>query len=1329
MKRIGLIFLLFIFLTGSLPARSAVNPPAQPQGASPASAFRPDSIPAPIQGAPKPTIQVSPNHGLPGAALAVSGQGVAPYPGVRLVWLDEETTATLQVVDLDGSGDYNAAIHIPDTLSPGPGRVCAAVTGTDLAAFECVVISVDAPTPGSLSGALPLTGVANRSPALPSAIDASLNLYDQQGNIVAGVPIQNNGTFTLNNVPPGTYTAGVAGSVPVPVQNGTVIVRSGQQATFNPVPYEQCTKASVVAVRLTPTGKATSIFDFGSYANYWPYTEAGPKVVFQVDMQVINGATLGLIAVKVDQNDGGEWVFAAVDPPASGSTYEFSRWVADADVGIRDFSFEPIVSYPTQGCQVEFASRRVHIIEHPMQINPLQGYNDRRVNDLVWDGNQYVFDVKIHSNYDGYPIIIPFFSIDGEKKLPVTFPDPPPALDYLGLVENINGGSAYNMVGTLDLDGNVTFQMLHVRSRSSPMNIVDAIKNTAPLLPEGSSLPTGIRASAPSSGIPAFALQQVGTDLVERLRQVNYDIPPTTLFDFSETIPVYEGVIFSAAGLANLRVSISLNINGDMLYQGTIRPLAPEVSALGSINVRPSLDIEVIIDALFGVASAGGTAHTEAEVRFPIQMDSNDDRYVWMPDPCMKLKVTFYLWVRANLLFASGSWSSDPEVLLDYTEGICHALENGMQSPNAPSQDPPRLLAAPSVTSGPGGRMLAAYIEDSAPDAPNPAPRVMARFWDAANEQWGAAAALTDGAHMVQDPAAAFYGPNGRAMVAWTENPISLVEEEAAGEDLNAILKRQEIYYATYDGSQWSAPVRLTNDLLPDGQAAIAGDNQGITLAWLSDTDENLGTRLDWRIAVREWNGSSWTDVELLNGSVLEASNYQVSVDRQEVSGNSERVLAWTVDGDGDLGTTGDRHIEVFDWDGTTWKKDATNSLPLRAEAPQVAFIPGGQDVYMTYIVRNNDKSGSSGGLGNTGVLQTARRDYGSGWSKFPVLDVNGDAVRVEEPRLDVGPDGEALVLMRRFGAVSTNGELGQMAYSQLKDTGEAYPPLYLTDEARQHWQPALAINQASSQAVFLDVNRSAPLSSQTILAASPLKAASTGVHPDLGSVQLSTASDPVESALIEPGADPALDPGLQVSQYHADPGATVMVTTTVRNIGRGIAEGVVVSLYSGEDPGGTLIDYIPIGDLAFNQSQTITFTVAAEAGSQPVYAKVTASSANINTANDTAAASLGQLLVPEMVYIQPSPTEGRALQVAWQAPAMPGIAGFRVLRSLTSGGPYELVGETTRTLYTDLLLQGGTTYYYVVQTFDAGGAVSAFSAEVSATLPSRGLYLPMVVK
>jgi hypothetical protein len=247
----------------------------------------------------------------------------------------------------------------------------------------------------------------------------------------------------------------------------------------------------------------------------------------------------------------------------------------------------------------------------------------------------------------------------------------------------------------------------------------------------------------------------------------------------------------------------------------------------------------------------------------------------------------------------------------------------------------------------------------------------------------------------------------------------------------------------------------------------------------------------------------------------------------------------------------------------------------------------------------------------------------------------------------------------------------------------------------------------------------------------SPLKTASVGAQPASEVIPLSVTEDSLESATIEVGADPALDPLLEVSQLHASPGTPITVTTTVRNIGRGLAGAVKVGLFAGEAPAGSLIEEITVGDLTFNQSETIEFLVTAATGNQPVYAEVTDSCANIDTTNDLASTSLGELLPPGMVFLQAHPSIGKALQVAWQAPAVSGIGGYRILRSLTPGGPYELVGETTRTIFTDALLDAGARYYYVVQTFDDAGAVSAFSTEVNGVAVSTTsmIFMPIVRK
>jgi fibronectin type 3 domain-containing protein len=67
---------------------------------------------------------------------------------------------------------------------------------------------------------------------------------------------------------------------------------------------------------------------------------------------------------------------------------------------------------------------------------------------------------------------------------------------------------------------------------------------------------------------------------------------------------------------------------------------------------------------------------------------------------------------------------------------------------------------------------------------------------------------------------------------------------------------------------------------------------------------------------------------------------------------------------------------------------------------------------------------------------------------------------------------------------------------------------------------------------------------------------------------------------------------------------------------------------------------------------------------------------------------------------------------LTWNSVA--GASGYRLKRATTSGGPYALVTESTGTSFTDTGLTNGTTYYYVVSAYNAGGE-SANSSPVSA--------------
>ena len=77
-------------------------------------------------------------------------------------------------------------------------------------------------------------------------------------------------------------------------------------------------------------------------------------------------------------------------------------------------------------------------------------------------------------------------------------------------------------------------------------------------------------------------------------------------------------------------------------------------------------------------------------------------------------------------------------------------------------------------------------------------------------------------------------------------------------------------------------------------------------------------------------------------------------------------------------------------------------------------------------------------------------------------------------------------------------------------------------------------------------------------------------------------------------------------------------------------------------------------------------------------------------------------------------------INLSWAAST--GTTSYNVLRSTTSGGPYAQVASgATATSYSDTGLTALTTYYYVVQAADAGGA-SANSSQASATTQAQSV-------
>jgi hypothetical protein len=82
-------------------------------------------------------------------------------------------------------------------------------------------------------------------------------------------------------------------------------------------------------------------------------------------------------------------------------------------------------------------------------------------------------------------------------------------------------------------------------------------------------------------------------------------------------------------------------------------------------------------------------------------------------------------------------------------------------------------------------------------------------------------------------------------------------------------------------------------------------------------------------------------------------------------------------------------------------------------------------------------------------------------------------------------------------------------------------------------------------------------------------------------------------------------------------------------------------------------------------------------------------------------------------------PTQ-HTVSLSWTASTST-IAGYNVYRGTQTGGPYAQVGtgNGTATTYTDITVQSGQTYFYVVTSVDSAGVESVFSNQAQAVVPT----------
>lgn len=83
--------------------------------------------------------------------------------------------------------------------------------------------------------------------------------------------------------------------------------------------------------------------------------------------------------------------------------------------------------------------------------------------------------------------------------------------------------------------------------------------------------------------------------------------------------------------------------------------------------------------------------------------------------------------------------------------------------------------------------------------------------------------------------------------------------------------------------------------------------------------------------------------------------------------------------------------------------------------------------------------------------------------------------------------------------------------------------------------------------------------------------------------------------------------------------------------------------------------------------------------------------------------------------------SSSHTVTLRWNASTSPGVAGYNVYRSTTSGGSYNKINSSivTGTTYTDSTVQSGKTYYYVTTAVNTGNVESGYSNQAAAAVPN----------
>jgi hypothetical protein len=799
---------------------------------------------------------------------------------------------------------------------------------------------------------------------------------------------------------------------------------------------------------------------------------------------------------------------------------------------------------------------------------------------------------------------------------------------------------------------------------------------------------------------------------------------------------VYNGMLATYGGIVN--VYLSVNFGGNVALNATPQLMAdfsPQIELLPSATINGTIDLWV--DILCGVASAGVSAQPSLTLAMPITVKPPPDPVSFSSDPRICFRLYGSVWVRA--LFWKETFG--PFNILE--TGNCTGL---MAQAFALLSDtpPPSVMPAPALASDGYGHVLGTWVHDASNDPTKSEGRLYAAYFDGANWHDPVEAAGSP-TLLVSDPAVAFASDDNAVAVYAVNSPNST--RPLTWTDVTEQLEGQRIAYSTLVSGTWSQPAYLTPvGGGPRGRVTLAGDpeRKRALAAWVHDvsTSSLKKWQIEYAVYTPTASGGYWSEPGVVYAPPPDGSLDAEVALAFDSTGRAMAVWvrqAGVQAGDGltsPFTRNSQRKLVTTIWDPVTWQWSVTTSpadLPTGALMPDVAFDGDDQPI-LAYALYKTDRDGTTPtGLGNNNYLgyavgsstraAAARGAQGAQaitWQTGGAPDVRG----VERPSVLMTMGDEASIVYRGFGAPGTpefNGTL--MATTiDLRDVGELQVSLSGALTSGNGWMHSAVAAKSKYTGGVNVVTLGASLGGQ----AASARASGAQVQA------LGLPGDDIVAAHVPVLPDLSVTVGdIVFSETLPLPGRLVPFSVTVRNLGLARThQPVAVRLiqdvgrpWEKEVASGT----VPSGTL-FNGSYVLSGTWQAQSGLHTFTARLSPPvDDDVEGSNNEARLAVGVPPAPADLVGSPNPYD-RSLGLAWPAVEGPAMGGYRVYRAEGANQLAELA-DTAGTAYHDADVRADVVYTYAVSAVSSAGVESGKSAVLVLKLPLHRIYLPTVVR